>query len=106
MEQNEHHHPAVILFDNLLQEMRQIVRSELSNLREEIKSELNGTADSTVSKPTSRRFYRIKQAAEELNLSEATVRRLVNRGLLRASKATRHILIPREEIENFVQSTL
>jgi excisionase family DNA binding protein len=56
--------------------------------------------------PKANRFYSLKEAAVELNLSEATVRRLIDRGLLRSSKATRNIRIPREQIDEFARATV
>ena len=50
-------------------------------------------------------FFTVKEAARELNLSEKSIRRLLGRGLLRASKATRKILIPRCDIETFFERT-
>lgn len=47
----------------------------------------------------------VDQAAEALCVSTKTVRRLVNRKLLRTSKAVRKLLIPVADIESFVQRT-
>lgn len=73
----------------LLDEMRKVVRDELSNCCERLKPSL--ASREPVRAP--KRFWTLKETATELNLSSATVRRLVDRGLLRASKATRHIRI-------------
>jgi excisionase family DNA binding protein len=40
-----------------------------------------------------------------LGVSEKTVRRLTSRGLLRPSRALRHLLIPKKEIERFLEQT-
>ena len=48
-----------------------------------------------------KRFYSVKETAVELGLSDKTVRDLIERGLLKASRATRHIKIPHEEIEAY-----
>ena len=45
---------------------------------------------------------KLKQAAEYLGLSEITVRRLVERGLLKANRATRHLLFSLEELDRFL----
>ena len=46
---------------------------------------------------------KLKQAAEYLGgLSEITVRRLVDRGLLKPNRATRHLLFSIEELNNFL----
>ena len=49
--------------------------------------------------------FSVKEAAEILGVSEKTIRRLVARGLLRSSKALRHLLIPKKEIERFLETT-
>jgi excisionase family DNA binding protein len=50
--------------------------------------------------------YTVKETAQMLGISEKSVRRLIDRGLLRTSKALRHLLIPRSEIERFLRDTL
>jgi excisionase family DNA binding protein len=50
-------------------------------------------------------FYDIKQSACALNMSTKTVRRLLRRGRLTCCKVLRKILIPREQIENFLKAT-
>jgi len=49
--------------------------------------------------------YDIKQAAAALNVSTKTIRRLLRRGKLTCCKVLRKILIPREQIENFLKLT-
>ena len=49
--------------------------------------------------------YDIKQAAAKLNVSTKTIRRLLRRGKLTCCKVLRKILIPREQIENFLKLT-
>jgi excisionase family DNA binding protein len=53
----------------------------------------------------SRKFMTVQEAAEALNVSTKTIRRLVNRKLLRACKAFRRVLIPTEDVESFVERT-
>ena len=48
-------------------------------------------------------FFTVAQAAAMLNLSEKTVRRLLERGILHSSKATRKKLIRRKDIEIFLK---
>ena len=48
----------------------------------------------------------VRETAMALGLSDKTIRRLIDRGLLRASRSLRHILIPRTEIDRFLKSTL
>lgn len=40
-----------------------------------------------------------------LGVSEKTVRRLIDRRLLRVSRALRHLRIPKGEIERFLEET-
>lgn len=49
--------------------------------------------------------YSVQEAALILGVSEKSVRRLIVRGLLRPSRALRHLLIPRKEIERFLEET-
>ena len=49
--------------------------------------------------------FSVKETAKILGLSEKTIRRLIARRLLRASRALRHLLIPRKEIERFLDQT-
>lgn len=53
----------------------------------------------------SRMSFTVKQAAEALGVSNATVYRLLTRGLLRSSSALRTKVIPRTEIERFLKET-
>ena len=50
-------------------------------------------------------FYDIKQSAAYLNMSTKTVRRLITVGRLTRCKYLRKILIPREQIENFLKAS-
>ncbi len=49
--------------------------------------------------------HTITETAEMLGISTRSVHRLLNRGLLRASKALRKIIIPHVEIEKFLRDT-
>ena len=51
------------------------------------------------------RFYTVKEAAVFLNVSPKTIRRFLDRGLLKSSKALRKKLIPCAELESFYQRT-
>ena len=53
----------------------------------------------------SRRMYTVREVAGQINVTEKTVYRLVARGLLKASKALRHLRIPAESVEEFIRST-
>ena len=62
------------------------------------------TTDPTVSS-SPRLAYSIQETARMLGVCDKSVRRLILRGLLRPSRALRHILIPRDEIERFLRET-
>jgi len=47
----------------------------------------------------------VEEAATSLNVSTKTIRRLLDRGILTASKALRKKLIPRSQIEGFLKAT-
>jgi excisionase family DNA binding protein len=53
-----------------------------------------------------RKFLTLKQTAEELNYCVKTVRRLIDRGLIKTSKGTRAVRIPLEEIEAYKRRTV
>ena len=50
--------------------------------------------------------YNIREVAEILGVSPATIRRWIKTGLLKCSWASRHKLIPHSEIERFLKDTL
>ena len=52
-----------------------------------------------------RMAFSVQETAQILGISDKTVRRLLDRKLLRASRAIRHLLIPKKEIERFLQET-
>jgi len=56
-------------------------------------------------KETHRLAYSLKETADLLGVSYATVHRLLRRGLLRSSLAIRTKLISRKEIERFLAET-
>jgi excisionase family DNA binding protein len=45
---------------------------------------------------------KLRGAAKFLSVSPVTVRRLVERGLLRPNRTTRHLLFPLRELERFL----
>jgi excisionase family DNA binding protein len=49
--------------------------------------------------------YSVQETADILGVSDKTVRRLIGRKLLRASRALRHLRIPKREIERFLDTT-
>jgi excisionase family DNA binding protein len=50
-------------------------------------------------------FYDINEAAQVLNMSTKTVRRLLWRGKLTSCKFVRKVLIPRKQIEEFIKAS-
>jgi excisionase family DNA binding protein len=46
---------------------------------------------------------KLSETATYLRLSEPTIHRLVDRGLLRPNRATRHMLFPISEIQRFLK---
>jgi hypothetical protein len=49
--------------------------------------------------------YSLKETAAMLGICEKSVRRLILRGLIHPSRAFRHILVPKTEIERFLRDT-
>jgi excisionase family DNA binding protein len=52
--------------------------------------------------PTPRLSYKIKEAAQILGVSPVTVRRAIDRGLLKPCRAFRHTLISAEQLKKFI----
>lgn len=66
------------------------------------------TANPSAAIPTTqlpRLAFSVREAAEILGISEKSVRRLIIRQLLHPSRALRHLLIPKKEIERFLEET-
>ena len=49
--------------------------------------------------------YNLKETADTLGVSEKSVRRLVDRQLLNPSRALRHLIFSKKEIERFLEET-
>jgi len=62
-------------------------------------------AEAQLPPPPDRMAFSLKETAGVLGVSEKTVRRLVARRLLRPSRALRHLLIARREVERFLAET-
>ena len=56
--------------------------------------------------PLPRLAYSVEETAQMLGVCTKSVRRLIARGLLRPSRALRHLLIPKAEIDKFLKDTL
>ena len=50
--------------------------------------------------------YSLRETAQMLGVCSKTVRQLIARGLIRPSRALRHLVIPKTEIEKFLKETL
>ena len=99
IQQSENNHPAHHLFELLLREIRIAVQQEFALLREDLK----GPTNARPTPPTAKRLLSLREAANELSLSIPTVRRLIDRGLLRPNRAVRHLRFPREELDRFAR---
>jgi excisionase family DNA binding protein len=61
--------------------------------------ESSGSVGSTIQ----RRAYKISEAAAALGVSPVTIRRLIDRGLLKPTRVLRHVLIPTEELDRLLR---
>ncbi|MGV3664231.1 MAG: helix-turn-helix domain-containing protein [Prosthecobacter sp.] len=52
-----------------------------------------------------RRAYKIREAADLIGISVTSLRRAITRGLIKPSRAFRHVIIASEEIDRFLRST-
>jgi hypothetical protein len=59
----------------------------------------------TISQPLIKLAFPRREAAQVISVSPATLDRLVERGLLRPSRATRRPLFSRIELERFLRET-
>lgn len=50
--------------------------------------------------------FSVKEAAEILGLSPKSIRRLIDRRVLRVSRALRHLRIPKSELARYLHDTL
>ena len=53
-------------------------------------------------KPLPRIGYKIKEAAQICGVAPITIRRAIDRGLLKPCRAFRHPLIPRDQLEKMI----
>jgi hypothetical protein len=67
-----------------------------------VKSNLESAGSS---QPPAKLAYPRREAAQLISISPATLDRLVERGLLHPSRATRRPLFSREELERFLRET-
>jgi excisionase family DNA binding protein len=63
----------------------------------------NGSVRITSLPPTLRGGFQIHEAADYLGVAEITVRRLVQRGLLKPNRKIRHWILPVKELNRFLE---
>jgi excisionase family DNA binding protein len=66
---------------------------------------MNTTAPPQSTQSSSRLAFSVQETALMLGVCDKSVRRLILRGLIRPSRALRHILIPKDEIDRFLRET-
>jgi excisionase family DNA binding protein len=66
---------------------------------------MNTTAQLPFDSQPGRLAYSVQETARMLGVCDKSVRRLILRGLIRPSRALRHILIPSDEIDRFLSQT-
>jgi excisionase family DNA binding protein len=66
---------------------------------------MNGTDKPAAEESSSpaRLSYKINEAAKILGVSPATIRRAIDRGLLKPCRAFRHPLIPAEQLKKLIE---
>ena len=90
--------PALVDSIQRLEILANEQNDRIALLTAQVRSVLAGKADK-------RKFLTVREAAERLSVCPESVRRLVRRGLLSKSSAFRTILIPVEDVENFLSET-
>ena len=66
---------------------------------------MEATAQQRFETRPTRLAYSVQETAQMLGVCDKSVRRLILRGLIRPSRALRHVLIPRDEIDRFLRDT-
>jgi len=66
---------------------------------------MDTTAQQRFETRPARLAYSVQEAACMLGVCDKSVRRLILRGLIRPSRALRHILIPKDELDRFLRDT-
>ena len=68
-------------------------------------NKMQTTIEQRTEKRPQRVAFSVQETASMLGVSDKSVRRLIWRGLLRPSRALRHIRIPKDELERFLRDT-
>ena len=66
---------------------------------------MDATAQHKIETQPTRLAFSVQETAQMLGVCDKSVRRLILRGLIRPSRALRHVLIPRDELERFLRDT-
>ena len=66
---------------------------------------MDTTAQPPLNGTQPRLAYSVQETARMLGVCDKSIRRLILRGLLRPSRALRHIRIPKQEIDRFLSDT-
>lgn len=67
--------------------------------------QMNAVQIATTEKQLPRLAYKLKESAQIIGVSEKSIRRAIDRGLLKPSRAFRHVLISATELEAFLKNT-
>jgi len=98
--------PAVLTSLEQIQKQMLDMQREITALRKVSGSEEGDNAPITWPEAKGKRFVSLKQAAYLLDVSEKTVRRLLERELLKSSSGTRHKKISVESLEEYSGKTI
>lgn len=93
---------AFEIFGSIVPEIAGLSK-DIKELRKEVAELKAGKSPAPLRK---KKFLKVKEVAAELGISTTSVYRYIDRGLLKPSKASRHKLIPTEQIENFSKSVI
>jgi len=63
---------------------------------------MEAQSPNNINTPLQRELLKIAEVAIMLGISQSTVRRLIDRGLLKANRSLRHLLISRDALQMFI----
>lgn len=100
--------PALLASSQSQYEQIRLLREEVASLRRErlVEEARKPVGCITWAEAQTKRFISVKQAAFLLNMSEKSIRRLIERCLIKVSKGLRHIRIPVEQVEAYGKRTI
>jgi len=82
-----------------------VMLQRINERLDSIEKKLNHAPAAPAVSTRNKRFFTVRETAEELNVSTKTVYRLINRRFLKPSRALRTFRIPLKDIEDFLAST-